>query len=469
MEPIIKLGAWTEANHIGSDDHPDITLANEINEVKAGVIDTIVVLDDDPTGTQTVYDTPVLTNWEKETLKSEIVNDTPLFFVLTNSRSVVEREAEKIAATIGTLLREIERDTGKRIFVISRSDSTLRGHYPAECVALEAGLGRSGSVHFIIPAFFEGGRYTMNDIHYVKQGEELIPAARTSYAQDKVFGFKNSDLKRWVVEKSKGKSGPDDIYALSLKQIRKTHPDNLAGRIKEFKTGSVCVVNATCYRDLQKFTLALIQSGTEAMCRTAASFVKSISGLSPKPLLAREELAVASSAGGLIIAGSYVPKTTEQVQYLMSNSRIVSMELDVRELLTLTDIKEYVMLKSHAIDRAIKGGQDLVLFTTRDLIATDNPDENLSIGSKVSDCLTQIVASLEVRPKYIISKGGITSSDVATKGLSVRKATILGQILAGIPVWRLGPESKYPGLNYVVFPGNVGNTEALSEIAGILR
>ena len=469
MEPVIKTGEWTRANRIGSDDQPDIRLAAEINKIKSGRIDTIVVLDDDPTGTQTVYDVPVLTDWETDTLNTEIIGGTSLFFILTNSRSMGELEAEELASTIGKRLHQISLESGKKIFVISRSDSTLRGHYPAECVALETGLGWADTVHFIIPAFFEGGRYTIRDIHYVQQGKELVPAAQTSYAQDKVFGFKNSNLTRWVEEKTKGKVRWHDVHSISLEDIREMPVDRLIEKLQGYDPGSVCIVNATHYEDLQKFTLALIQSGTRPMCRTAASFVKAVSGLPPRDLLTRRELSVPSSLGGLIIVGSYVPKTTEQVEYLITNAIADSMELKVMELLNVDDQKEFVRQYVEEIERFLKSGRDLVLYTSRELIATDSPEENLLIGNRVSQSLTQIVASLQVRPKYIVSKGGITASDVATKGLSVRKALIMGQILAGIPVWRLGPESKYPGLPYVVFPGNVGNGQALFDVAELLK
>ena len=76
---------------------------------------------------------------------------------------------------------------------------------------------------------------------------------------------------------------------------------------------------------------------------------------------------------------------------------------------------------------------------------------------------------LEVRPRYLIAKGGITSSDLATKGLGVKRARVLGQILPGVPVWELGPETKFPGLPYVVFPGNVGGPEALQDAVQKLK
>jgi hypothetical protein len=51
----------------------------------------------------------------------------------------------------------------------------------------------------------------------------------------------------------------------------------------------------------------------------------------------------------------------------------------------------------------------------------------------------------------------------------VRRAQVLGQIVPGVPVWRLGPESKYPGLPYVVFPGNAGGPDALASVIRVLR
>jgi uncharacterized protein YgbK (DUF1537 family) len=77
--------------------------------------------------------------------------------------------------------------------------------------------------------------------------------------------------------------------------------------------------------------------------------------------------------------------------------------------------------------------------------------------------LISIVRGLQVRPRFLIAKGGITSSDVATRGLGVRRALVRGQILPGVPVWRLGAEARFPGLDYVVFPGNVGGDTALAD------
>jgi uncharacterized protein YgbK (DUF1537 family) len=53
---------------------------------------------------------------------------------------------------------------------------------------------------------------------------------------------------------------------------------------------------------------------------------------------------------------------------------------------------------------------------------------------------------------------------VGVKALGVVRATVLGQAAPGVPVWRTGPESRFPGLSYVIFPGNVGDVDTLRVI-----
>ncbi len=75
--------------------------------------------------------------------------------------------------------------------------------------------------------------------------------------------------------------------------------------------------------------------------------------------------------------------------------------------------------------------------------------------------LCEVISHISTRPAYMVAKGGITSIEAARVGLHVREAYALGQILPGVPVWRLGLGSRWPGLTYVVFPGNVGDETAL--------
>ncbi len=242
----------------------------------------VVILDDDPTGTQTVRDLPVLTHWSEQALCEELAGRYPAFFILTNSRSLPESGACKLAHEIGTLLRRASELTGIRTVVISRSDSTLRGHFPAEVDEMARGMGKEKLPYLILPFFLEGGRYTLNDIHYVREGDQLIPAALTPFARDAAFGFRHSNLRQWVEEKTRGKIGAAGVISISLDDIRLGGPDRVAKILLGVPPAGACIANAAGYRDMEVLVSALLDvesSGKEFLYRTAASFVRTRTGM----------------------------------------------------------------------------------------------------------------------------------------------------------------------------------------------
>jgi hypothetical protein len=194
---------------------------------------TVVVFDDDPTGCQSLYDINVLLDFSKESLIKQLLLNHKLFYVLINSRSMTSKEARVVnEKALNNLVDAIDEiGYSKKISFISRSDSTLRGHFPLEtdtmkqfitsynfsskssCLALVNGV-------VVCPTFFEGGRYTIGDIHYLKMGEKLVPVGESDFAKDSHFGYKSSNLINWIVEKSQGKIKNEDIISLSLDEIR---------------------------------------------------------------------------------------------------------------------------------------------------------------------------------------------------------------------------------------------------------
>ena len=296
----------------------------------------VVVLDDDPTGTQTVHNIPVLTEWSVEVLSTELQNDLPAFYLLTNSRSMPLAQAQALSIEIGRNLVEAARQTNRDFAVVSRSDSTLRGHFPGEVDALARGLGQPFDAWLIIPYFFEGGRYTINDVHYVAEGDKLIPAAETPFAQDAAFGYHASNLRRWVEEKTKGRIPADAVTSISIEDIRQGGPERVARRLLALNQTKVCIVNAASMRDMEVFVRGLLQAEVEGkrfLYRTAASFVQTRAGLAPRPLLTATELELPNSGGGLIVVGSYVPKTSGQVKALLARPGVISHQVDVEALL----------------------------------------------------------------------------------------------------------------------------------------
>lgn len=448
-------------------------LLPQIREVLKNSGIKVVVLDDDPTGTQTVYDITVLTRWDVQALTSALAEPDPIVFILTNSRRFPLAEAQAMNREIARNLLQASQFAGRPFSVVSRSDSTLRGHFPGEVDALVDELGQEIDGLLVIPFFEEGGRLTINDIHYVTEGELLVPAGESEYARDATFGYRSSDLRLWVSEKSGKRIKAEDVASIDLTTIRQGGARAVAQSLERLQGGQVCVVNAASYRDMEVFVLGLLQAETEGksfIFRTAASFVRVRGGLGPRPLLSGDQLGVHSDqTGGLIVAGSYIRKSSEQIKAVQSMPGVTAIEVSVPRLLEGALRQEEVLRASERADGALIQGGDVLIYTSRELVTGGDAMSSLQIGQSVSDAVVEIVQLLKQKPAWIIAKGGITSSDVATHALGIGRASVMGQILPGVPVWQTWDDSRWPGLIYVVFPGNVGGQEAIVEAVERLR
>jgi uncharacterized protein YgbK (DUF1537 family) len=356
--------------------------------------------------------------------------------------------------------------------VISRSDSTLRGHFPLEVDSLLKTLNAGSAVRIIIPFFLEGGRLTVDDTHYVREGDNLIPAADTPFAQDAVFGYQHSDLKEWVEEKSGGGTPAVETHSLDLHDIRRGGPLRVSELLSCCPPGSTCIVNCLSYRDLEVVTLGLLKAEKRDfhfLCRTAASYVRVRAGLETRPLLTRDELDLPEEGGGLTVVGSHVPRTTRQLNRLLELPQLDTLELPVTDLLSSSTRPRVIRRLERQLTSSLRSGQDVVIYTSRGLITGGTAAETLAIANQISDGLAAIIKNCTERPRYLIAKGGITSSDLATQAFQATRAWVMGQILPGVPVWRFGPESRIPGLAYIVFPGNVGTDTGLLDIVNGLR
>lgn len=424
---------------------------------------SLVVLDDDPTGTQTVSDIPVLTSWAVADLTAEFLQGTPVFYLLTNSRALTAEQTMTLHQEIGKNLRQVGEEVRREFQVISRSDSTLRGHFPLESDTLIDALQLIEPLTLFIPFFEAGGRITVDDVHYVVEGELATPAHLTPFAQDNAFPFSHSYLPDYLSEKSQGRLTADHTFAVSLDLLRQGGPEAVREALLAAPAGATGFVNATTLRDLEVLAAALheVEKVRSILYRSAASFVQARAGLAPRELLTAEELCdpEGSSAGGLIVVGSHVPKTTAQLDHLLRENQLAHLELSVPALLDNPDDTLFPL--SQAINQHLQEGQTVVLSTSRKRIDAASEEANLFLSQTISRALVALVQALMTRPRFLIAKGGITSSDLATQALGVRRAEVLGQILPGIPVWRLGPETRFPALPYIIFPGNVGGEDAL--------
>jgi len=432
----------------------------------------VVVLDDDPTGTQTIHGLPVLTEWSVEALAAELKNELPCFYILTNSRSFTLPVARKINTEIGRNLTAAAGQSNCEFVVISRSDSTLRGHFPGEVQALSDALAQNFDGWIINPFFLEGGRYTINDVLYVDESGVLVPAAQTEFARDRVFGYSKSNLREWIAEKTGGQIDANEVAAVSIEDLRLRGPQSVTDFLMTLQDGRYCVVNAAGYRDLEVFVQGLLAAedrGKRFLFRTAASFVQVRAGICPRPLLSQSDLQLPPAGGGLIVVGSHVPRSTDQLNSLLNAADILHTEINVNALLNNSLREAQIARVVKDIELALQQGNDFVIFTSRQLVTAKDSSANLAIGQTISQGLITIVKRLQSVPRYILAKGGITSSDIATRALNVKRAFVLGQILPGVPLWKLGAESRFPNLAYIVFPGNVGDVNALINVIDRLK
>ena len=427
----------------------------------------IIVLDDDPTGSQTVHSCLLLTRWDAATLQEALLDEAPLFFVLTNTRGMDAARAAAVTGEVCDNLKLALADLaagGRRIqpILVSRSDSTLRGHYPVETDVIADKLGPFDA-HFLVPAFFEGGRFTKDGIHYLMVDGQPTPVHETEFAQDSVFGYRHSYLPDYVEEKTRGRIQAGEVERFRLEDVR----GNVARRLLGLSGNRCCVVDAETQADLDHFAAqveAAAAQGKRFLFRSAASLLTALAGLPPQPVAA-EAMRAYSRGGrpGAVIVGSHVKKTTAQLERLLAEPGVTALEVDVDRVQP-----ERARLLADILARAADAhaaGLTPVVFTSR--VERQFPDQaqRLAFGEAVSAFLMDVVRGLPPTLGFLVSKGGITSNDVLSDGLALRTSRVLGQVLAGCSVVRCPADHpRFPDLPVVIFPGNVGDEAALATV-----
>lgn len=438
----------------------------------------VVVLDDDPTGTQTSHGVLVVTEWSEDELAGALQGSHPAIFVLTNSRSLPEAEAVTLAAEAGRNLARASKRVGVDVAIGYRGDSTLRGHYPAESWALRdafAGeIGRPYDGEILAPFFEEGGRFTIGDTHYVQQGDDLVPAGETEFARDAAFGYRSSFLPAWVQEKSQGRVAAGVVGSVSIEDIRQGGPDRVAEILKGVSGGKVMVANSASYRDMEVFVLGLLRAeaaGKRFVYRVSASFVRVRAGMAGRPLLTISDLypAGAPATAGITFVGSHVRRSTEQLEQAVNLPDLQVRELKVARLLAPATRDAEVRETVSWLEDQYPRGRDALVYTSRGVVTGQTAEESLNVSQTVSAAMVDVAQRLKTPPRYVIAKGGITSNDLALKAFGVHQATVPGQVAPGIPCWVLGDESRFPGVPYVIFPGNVGTPKTLADVITMLR
>lgn len=434
----------------------------------------IIVLDDDPTGSQTVHSCLLLTQWDVDTLRLGLRDESPIFFVLTNTRSLPPKQAAAVTREVCHNLKPaLAAENIEDFLIVSRSDSTLRGHYPIETDVIAEELGPFDA-HFLVPAFFEGGRVTRDSIHYLIIDGVPTPVHETEFARDSVFGYTHSYLPDYVEEKTKGRIPAKEVERFLLGDIRSGTDVTGISTLERLMslTGNKCVaVDAENQEDLNSFAKDILTAASEGkrfLFRSAASLLTALAGLPPQPVPAEEmSQYVRNGKPGAIIVGSHVNKTTQQLEQLLQAPGIVGVEVDVAQLLNDSLEQPGNLLNStlEKVHAAHNDGKTPVVYTSRKELVFADMQTRLQFGADVSALLMDIVRGLPADIGFLISKGGITSNDVLSQGLALTSAGLLGQILAGCSIVRTSAEHpQFPNLPVVLFPGNVGDAKALATV-----
>src|SRR5215210_7859281 len=334
-------GGAVDASEYLASQPPELRLPDALQRIRHGINESgrrLAVLDDDPTGSQTVHGVPILTTWSVDDLRWALEQPSCTFYVLTNSRSFPEEEAARMNREISISLASAAERTGTGFAIVSRSDSTLRGHYPAETEALQRGLGADFDGVVLCPCYLEAGRLTVDDTHWVRQGERLMPAGETEFARDASFGYSSSNLAAWVEEKTAGRVLASEVVSVGLSDIREGGPGRVAEVLLGVSGGRPVVVNAASYTDLEVFVLGLLdaaEKGKRFLYRTGPSFVRVRGGISEKGPLGAEELYARRprQGHGLVLVGSHVEMTTRQLEHALALEGVRPVEISVPRLL----------------------------------------------------------------------------------------------------------------------------------------
>jgi len=400
----------------------------------------MVVLDDDPTGIQTVHGCLLITQWDEQSMRQGFDDTVPFFYILTNTRAMTREDAADVTKEAMEMVIQVNEDYGYQLIIVSRSDSCLRGHFPLETDVIRECLVRHGYAVAkktpFCPAFIEAGRVTIDGVHYMKDGERLIPVSETEFARDNVFAYHTSVLRDYIQEKG---ADPDDYDIVNAQSYEELHQWWESSEYSDYSD----------YSEHSDYSAIVI--------RSSSSLPKAIAGIPDIPLLDRSILSTPNSQlSPLFIVGSHVKKTTRQLESLLSAEGTCGVELDVQRI--LDDAEVLMQETQQVIGQIVDEHLTPVVYTSRQEIRLNDADQRQRLGQQVSDFLVDIVRQLTFTPSYLVAKGGITSHDILTHGLNIRSARVLGQIVNSVPCIMT---RDFP---YIIFPGNVGNEESLKEV-----
>ena len=457
----------------------------------------IVVVDDDPTGSQTLHGCPLLLRWDPRTLAAGLRQASPFLFVLANTRALspaaaaerVRQICRTLAPALAAAQAEGVMDT---VLLVSRGDSTLRGHFPLEVEAIAEVLGPIDAT-FLVPAFLEGGRTTVDGVHRLA-GQ---PVHETPFARDGLFAYHTSDLRDWVEEKTGGRISAGQVEHLSWRELEAAADNDCARKdLLQWLAGltgnRLVVVDGERPHHLALFgalvrELAAPQAAggkrrpRRLLFQSAASLLNGLAPLPPQPLAAaglaalRRRGASGVPLGGLVVVGSHVPLADGQLERLLAEPSCRGVELAVAKVHRILEgpLPDHLLASledawTEALREVLAAGQTAVFFTSRGELTCRHGEERRALGTALAGAMARVAARLAPSLGYVIAKGGITSHTLLAEGFGLGAVHLQGQLLPGLSLVlpsvasaRGTVPAALQGLPILTFPGNLGDGETL--------
>jgi uncharacterized protein YgbK (DUF1537 family) len=421
------------------------------------VAECYVVLDDDPTGTQSVHDVPVFLSWSVDPLRTAFESSSSVH-LLTNARAVMADEAERVTFDAACTARAADPE----VRLVLRGDSTLRGHLLAEYrAAARAAFGDRALVLMLVPALPTAGRVTRDGVHYA----DSVPVHETDYARDGVFSYRSSRLLEWAEERTHGLLAANRGIEVSLNRLQSVGPDAVLGAVRAAadRAPAVVVPDATSTADLELIAAGARKAyaeGLPLLVRAAPAFAGVLTNTSATEFVSPPH----ADDGLLVVCGSYVARTTAQLENLCAMRGIAPVELDLCALLGSDESAAMEIVRAaRTVDERLAADGIAVLATPRERPAGT---QSLAAGQRVAVGLARVLPQLARLPGVILTKGGITSHVTVAQGLGCDRAFVAGPIATGVALWRVvAPRRR---LDCLIFPGNVGDDEHLARVVSLV-
>ncbi|MFT5340284.1 MAG: hypothetical protein ACI9IO_002040 [Cyanobium sp.] len=430
----------------------------------------IIVLDDDPTGSQTVHSCPLLLRWDGASLAAGLGHPSPLLFLLANTRALAPAAAaERVREICRALAAALPAAGLERWWLVSRGDSTLRGHFPLEVDVISAELGPFAAT-LLVPAFLEGGRTTVGGVHLL-QGQ---PVHETPFGRDGLFGYSTSYLPAWVEEKSGGRIPASEVQGLEAAQLSRACGDGgqeLAQWLAGLAPQTLVAVDAEQPQQLAALARVVRASPRPVLAQSAASWIRALAALPPQPLAGAALVALrrrgrdGEPLRGLVLVGSHVPLADAQLASLLAEPLCTGLELPVARLAQLLEAplpgallacleRDWLL----ELGEILAGGRTPVLYSSRGEFPCASVAARRRLGDGLAALMARLVGALAPQLAYLISKGGTTTHALLADGLGLAAVELQGQLLPGLSLVLTPAE-----LPVLTFPGNLGDPGTLRQ------